>query len=176
MEISLNSTLKGITSIDKDNTKIALGSNQITLTPDSGANLTLTKSDTDKVKISGVANGESTNDAVNFGQLEASKLHFLSVNGGNEKNNNYNNDGAKVANAVAIGVNVEARAKSNGGNAEAKSTVLVGHNLSTDVNNSVVMGSNINIDIEKDDNKKHRKTPWSPSVAGSNSKMHKAPS
>ncbi|THA20727.1 hypothetical protein E5361_09635, partial [Histophilus somni] len=134
LEISLNSTLKGITSIGKDE------NNQITFNGGTkikagGAVLSLSKTSDDKVKISGVADGVAENDVVNFKQLEASKLHFLSVKAPTtpESKNNYNNDGATADGAIAIGV---------GTKATAENAVVIGRDVSIDVKNSFVLGSN----------------------------------
>ncbi|MFY1026897.1 hypothetical protein ACE4RU_03955, partial [Actinobacillus seminis] len=80
---------------------------------------------------------------------DAGKSHYLSVKEPASKAGNYNNDGAKGANSIAIGVDVETK---NG----ADSAVVVGHNLSTDVKHAVVVGSNINIEQNNssDKNKK----------------------
>lgn len=144
VSIKLKEALTGINSVGKDdNNKITFdGGTKIKA---NGAELTLTKDNSNKVKLSGLADGKNEYDAVNFKQLEASKLHFLSVKGDNSKKN-YDNKGAKAANSVAIGVDVEAQ---NG----AESAVLVGHNLNTNVKHSVVMGSNINIEQEANDSK-----------------------
>ncbi|OZN24086.1 hypothetical protein CFY87_10810, partial [Actinobacillus seminis] len=142
--LSLNSDLKNINSVGKDDhNKIAFNTNTTTIKL-GGIDLSLNKTG-DKVKISGVADGVADNDAVNFKQLEASKLHFLSVHKADKSKGNYNNDGAKAANSVAIGVDVEAQTG-------ADSAVLVGHSLSTNVKNSVVVGSNINIEQGSNDN------------------------
>ncbi|WP_249960775.1 YadA-like family protein [Histophilus somni] len=134
LEISLNSTLKGIDSIGKDE------NNQITFNGGTtikagGAVLSLSKTSDDKVKISGVADGVAENDVVNFKQLEASKLHFLSVKALTtpESKNNYNNDGAIADGAIAIGV---------GTKATAENAVVIGRDVSIDVKNSFVLGSN----------------------------------
>ncbi|QQF78067.1 hypothetical protein [Histophilus somni] len=48
-------------------------------------------------------------DAVTVKQLTASKLHYLSVKGpnGTQNGDNYNNDGAKAQNSIAIGVSAK---------------------------------------------------------------------
>ncbi|WP_143432688.1 hypothetical protein, partial [Histophilus somni] len=111
LEIALNTNLKDITSIGKDENNVLTfknstsGGNSADLKV-GGASLTFTKSDNgDKVKISGIADGESENDAVTVKQLTSSKLHYLSVKGPNGTSNgdNYNNDGAKAQNSIAIG-------------------------------------------------------------------------
>ncbi|WWO73894.1 hypothetical protein V4937_04120 [Histophilus somni] len=68
----LSSTLTGIESIAKDKTKISLADTKIKLMPEEGAALTLTKSDTDKVKISGLGDGQidgASNEAITGKQL-----------------------------------------------------------------------------------------------------------
>ncbi|THA39622.1 hypothetical protein E5428_10105, partial [Histophilus somni] len=148
LEISLNSTLKGITSIGKDE------NNQITFNGGTkikagGAVLSLSKTSDDKVKISGVADGVAENDVVNFKQLEASKLHFLSVQGTDKRADNYNNNGAKGTNSVAIGVGASTKSGASGSIAighdaksSAENAVVIGNNVSVDVHSSFVLGSN----------------------------------
>ncbi|THA82847.1 hypothetical protein E6A58_11825, partial [Histophilus somni] len=58
LEIGLSKDLTGIESISNGNTQITLKDNKIELTPDTGAKLTLEKSGTDKVKISGLGDGK----------------------------------------------------------------------------------------------------------------------
>ncbi|QQF78977.1 hypothetical protein [Histophilus somni] len=68
----LSSTLTGVESIAKDKTKISLADTKIKLMPEEGAALTLTKSDTDKVKISGLGDGQidgASNEAITGKQL-----------------------------------------------------------------------------------------------------------
>ncbi|OZN25541.1 hypothetical protein CFY87_02775 [Actinobacillus seminis] len=133
VKISLQEALTGIASVMGKN-----GGTKIEFTNDG---LTLNSK-----KITGLQDGNNDTDAVTFKQLNDSKLHFLSVHDEGKNKGNYNNDGAKAANSVAIGVDVEAQTG-------ADSAVLVGHSLSTNVKNSVVVGSNINIEQEEKDRK-----------------------
>ncbi|QEH10548.1 hypothetical protein E4M08_01195 [Histophilus somni] len=114
LEIALNQNLKDITSIGKDDNNVLTFENGTSGTGGTsptaslkvgGASLTFTKSDDNKVKISGIADGSAENDAVTVKQLTASKLHYLSVKGpnGTQNGENYNNDGAKAQNSIAIG-------------------------------------------------------------------------
>ncbi|WP_249960958.1 YadA-like family protein [Histophilus somni] len=110
LEIALNTNLKDITSIGKDENNVLTfknstsGGNSADLKV-GGASLTFTKTDDSKVKITGLADGTSDGDAVTVKQLTASKLHYLSVKGpnGTQNGENYNNDGAKAQNSIAIG-------------------------------------------------------------------------
>ncbi|WP_143432473.1 hypothetical protein, partial [Histophilus somni] len=87
LEIALNQNLKDITSIGKDDNNVLTFENGTSGTGGTsptaslkvgGASLTFTKSDDNKVKISGIADGSAENDAVTVKQLTASKLHYLS--------------------------------------------------------------------------------------------------
>ncbi|TDF35906.1 hypothetical protein E3U35_10785, partial [Histophilus somni] len=129
--IELNNTLKGINSVGKDNNNIlsfSNGSNSSTSTATlkvGGTDLTFTQTGSNgsqKVKISGVADGVGNDDAVNFKQLEAAKLHYISVRNGTaasatttSTNNNFDNDGAKAPNSIAIGVSAKVENGGNGG-------------------------------------------------------------
>ncbi|MFY1027036.1 hypothetical protein ACE4RU_04705, partial [Actinobacillus seminis] len=145
LEIALNSTLKGITSIGKDdNNKITFdGGTKIKA---NGAELTLTKDNSNKVKLSNVADGKSDYDAVNFKQLEAAKTRYVSINSTEKtEGSNYKNDGAKADKSIAIGVKATA-------NTNAEETVVIGTNIDVNVRNSVALGSNINIEQNSNDN------------------------
>ncbi|TEW26947.1 hypothetical protein E2R48_10120, partial [Histophilus somni] len=117
LEIALNQDLKGITSIGKDGDNVLTFANGASGTSGGnsaelkvgGASLTFTKSDDSKVKITGLADGKNDGDAVTVKQLTASKLHYLSVKGpnGTQNGDNYNNDGAKAQNSIAIGVSAK---------------------------------------------------------------------
>ncbi|WP_143432641.1 ESPR-type extended signal peptide-containing protein, partial [Histophilus somni] len=118
LTIALSDTLKGINSVGKDNNNILSFSNGSNSTSTAtlkvgGTDLTFTQTGTNgnsKVKISGVADGSDQNDAVNFKQLEAAKLHYISVRNDtaasgttSNRNDNFDNDGAKAQNSIAIG-------------------------------------------------------------------------
>ncbi|WP_143432472.1 hypothetical protein, partial [Histophilus somni] len=88
LEIALNTNLKDITSIGKDENNVltfknstsgSSGGNSVELKV-GGATLTFTPTGNgdNKVKISGIADGSAENDAVTVKQLTASKLHYLS--------------------------------------------------------------------------------------------------
>ncbi|WP_075321165.1 ESPR-type extended signal peptide-containing protein [Histophilus somni] len=129
LTIALSDTLKGINSVGKDNNNIlsfSNGSNSSTSTATlkvGGTALTFTKS-SDKVKISNVAEGSQDNDAVNFKQFTEAKLHYISVRNGtvasasattSSRNDNFDNDGAKAQNSIAIGVSAKVENGGNGG-------------------------------------------------------------
>ncbi|THA20720.1 hypothetical protein E5361_09685, partial [Histophilus somni] len=145
LEIALNKDLKGITSIGKDENNVLTFANGASGTSGGnsavlkvgGSELTFTKADGDKVKITGLADGKNEGDAVTVKQLTASQLHYLSVKGnGTQNGDNYNNDGAKGDKSIAIGVGAKT-AESNdgigavalGSGAEVKSEygVAIGH-------------------------------------------------
>jgi trimeric autotransporter adhesin len=109
-------------------------------------------------QITNVAAGTVDTDAVNVAQLKAvqpaTETHYVSVNDGGVQSSNYNNDGAKGLNSLAIGVGAEA----NGDNAIAIGTgsqalksgvVAMGLNAVADytpngyVLNSVAVGTNV---------------------------------
>ncbi|TDF36930.1 hypothetical protein E3U35_10275, partial [Histophilus somni] len=146
LEISLNSTLKGITSIGKDeNNKITF--NGGTKIKAAGAELSLTNTG-NKVKLSNVADGSGDTDAVNFKQLKNSKLHYLSVKGnGTQTGNNYDNDGAKADGAIAIGV---------GASAASENSIAMGKNSKIDetISNAVAIGANNKLRVKGGGNQK----------------------
>ncbi|THA40403.1 hypothetical protein E5428_09475, partial [Histophilus somni] len=143
LEIALNKDLKGITSIGKDTDNVLTFANGASGTSGGnsavlkvgGSELTFTKADGDKVKITGLADGKSDGDAVTVKQLTASQLHYLSVKGnGTSNGDNYNNDGAKGDKSIAIGVNTKTESNATsavalGSGAEVKSEygVAIGH-------------------------------------------------
>ncbi|MBB5152455.1 hypothetical protein HNR69_001925, partial [Histophilus somni] len=140
--IELNSTLKGITSIGKDNdNKIVfdVNSQNSPIIKLGGIDLTLDKT-ANKVRISNVANGVSDNDAVNYSQLKEATLHFVSVKhpSGADSKENYANDGATKDGAIAIGV---------GAKAAAQNAVAIGHNAKSKAENAVVIGNNVSVDV-----------------------------
>ncbi|THA20719.1 hypothetical protein E5361_09690, partial [Histophilus somni] len=113
LEIALNTNLKDITSIGKDGDNVltfknstsgSSGGNSVELKV-GGATLTFTPTGNgdNKVKISGIADGSDGNDVVNVNQLNASKLHYLSVKGNGKSETNYDNLGAKATHSIAIG-------------------------------------------------------------------------
>ncbi|QIO10243.1 ESPR-type extended signal peptide-containing protein [Acinetobacter lanii] len=93
-------------------------------------------------QITGLAAGTNDTDAVNVAQLKAGATHFFSVNNTDTASQNYDNKGAKGANAIAIGVNASAISKDNiaiGTNAKAEVGVGSG---TTDNGNSIAIGTN----------------------------------
>ncbi|WP_429773932.1 YadA-like family protein [Acinetobacter bereziniae] len=87
----------------------------------------------------GKVSSDST-DAVNGSQLYAtnkaiadSQTHYVSINDGGTQTGNYNNDGAKGKNSLAVGINA-----TTGG----ENSVAVGTQSITSGNNAVALGSN----------------------------------
>ena len=110
----------------------ATGSNPVSLTKDglnNGGN-----------RITKVKAGENDDDAVNVKQLNtsinnsvnAAKTHYYSVNDGNNRQGNYNNDGATGDNSLAAGA---------GASATGKNTVAVGLNARAGNDGAVAVGS-----------------------------------
>uniref|UniRef100_UPI003F5476FF trimeric autotransporter adhesin Ata n=1 Tax=Acinetobacter gyllenbergii TaxID=134534 RepID=UPI003F5476FF len=56
-------------------------------------------------RIQNVADGAADSDAATVGQLKAARTHYVSVNDGGQQGGNYENDGAKGLNSIAVGVN-----------------------------------------------------------------------
>ncbi|WP_195836293.1 YadA-like family protein [Campylobacter portucalensis] len=88
-------------------------------------------------KIVNVAPGTKDTDVVILAQLKEgvkqARGHYVSVNGtSQEDNSNYNNDGATKRGAIAIG---------EGAQSKAQNAVVIGKNVSLDVPNSFVLGS-----------------------------------
>ncbi|NNP70596.1 ESPR-type extended signal peptide-containing protein [Acinetobacter sp. Ac_5812] len=61
------------------------------------------------LRITNIAEGVKDNDAVNVSQLKSAvaeaKTHYVSINDNGTKGSNYENDGAKGRNSIAVGVN-----------------------------------------------------------------------
>ncbi|MEB6656511.1 trimeric autotransporter adhesin Ata [Acinetobacter vivianii] len=55
-------------------------------------------------RIQNVADGAVDSDAATVGQLKAARTHYLSVNDNGVQSGNYENDGAKARNSIAVGV------------------------------------------------------------------------
>ncbi|WP_406812058.1 YadA-like family protein [Histophilus somni] len=172
LEIALNKDLKGITSIGKDTDNVLTFANGASGTSGGnsavlkvgGSELTFTKADGDKVKITGLADGKNDGDAVTVKQLTASQLHYLSVKNGTSntstgtRTDNYNNDGAKGDKSIAIGVNTKTDmgaigAVALGSGAEVKSEygVAIGHGtvVGTGAKNSIAISAAKNGDKGK---------------------------
>jgi len=103
-------------------------------------------------QITGVAAGSEDSDAVNLAQLKSTETHFYSVNDDGVEGgdfNNYDNDGASGAGALAAGVNAiatgaHATAVGEYAQANAADSVAVGHSAVVSSNNSdggVAIGS-----------------------------------
>ncbi|WP_312050265.1 ESPR-type extended signal peptide-containing protein, partial [Acinetobacter courvalinii] len=56
-------------------------------------------------RIQNVADGAVDSDAATVGQLKAARTHYVSVNDNGMQGGNYENDGAKGRNSIAVGVN-----------------------------------------------------------------------
>ncbi len=92
-------------------------------------------------QIINVAAGEvsaTSTDAINGSQLFAtnkaiadSQTHYVSINDGGTQSGNYNNDGAKGLNSLAIGVD---------SNAIGSNSVAVGTSNTVEINNGVALG------------------------------------
>ena len=118
--------------------------------------LTFLSKNNEKIKLTNIAAGTADTDAVNVSQLikssEENRIKYFSVKsdktGGGS---NYDNDGAKGQEAVAIGPNaiVEANAASSvalgdGAKVEANaaSAIAIGHKANAQKTNSIAIGSN----------------------------------
>ncbi|QQF79723.1 hypothetical protein JFL53_06715 [Histophilus somni] len=116
-------------------------------------------------KITNVAPGTKDTDVVILAQLkEAMKgvknvgtLHYLSVNNPMQQGSNYNNDGAKGSNSVAIGVDAGTDknatagiAIGKGASSKAQNAIVIGTNVSVDIPNSFVLGSNNKVETTPD--------------------------
>jgi len=55
-------------------------------------------------RIQNVADGAVDSDAATVGQLKAARTHYVSVNDNGVQSGNYENDGAKARNSIAVGV------------------------------------------------------------------------
>jgi len=111
--------------------------------------LTLTRNDGKPIEVTGIA---TTAD------LAANKTHFYSVKSTDEKAGNYNNDGAKGANALAAGVGAVANTQNsiaignsaqilgNGGNSTGTSSIAIGDKAVVTTNGldltSIAIGKN----------------------------------
>ncbi|MCH7315325.1 trimeric autotransporter adhesin Ata [Acinetobacter sp. ANC 3882] len=59
-------------------------------------------------RIQNVADGAVDSDAATVGQLKAARTHYVSVNDNGVQGGNYENDGAKGRNSIAVGVSASA--------------------------------------------------------------------
>jgi autotransporter adhesin len=87
-------------------------------------------------RITNVANGVAPSDAVNVSQLtttvEGAKTHYYSINDNGTQGDNYDNDGATGANAMAAGV---------GAKATGASSTAMGNNAQANNDNDVALGA-----------------------------------
>lgn len=83
-------------------------------------------------QITNLAAGKQDTDAVNVAQLKSARTHFYSVNSEDATAENYNNNGATGANALAAGV---------GAKAEADHSIAIGTNAWTNEGDSRAKGS-----------------------------------
>ena len=111
--------------------------------------LTLNRNEGDPIKVEGIATTS---------QLSANKTHFYSVKSADETAGNYNNDGAKGANALAAGVDAVANTQNsiaignsaqilgNGGNSTGTSSIAIGDKAVVTTNGldltSIAIGKN----------------------------------
>jgi len=159
-QIDINTTTPNLTTFAKDNgiyidmaydlnvssisnsdngNEISLGDeNDKNITFTVGGNeLTFSPSDDGNVTISGVAPGKAPNDAVNVSQLEANTTRYFSVNDGGNKQDNYNNDGAKGENSIAIGPNASTDKNATG-------AVALGDGAKANKQNATAIGKGAN--------------------------------
>uniref|UniRef100_Q0I2J5 Autotransporter adhesin n=1 Tax=Histophilus somni (strain 129Pt) TaxID=205914 RepID=Q0I2J5_HISS1 len=138
-----------------------------------------------KVTAAPTENNHAVNKAYVDEKLQnvSTNLHYLSVKGTDSKkgpDSNYNNDGAKASNSVAIGVGAKVEAPTDtqnyidnaqpnaeggvaiGYNAQskAKNAIVIGTNVSVDIPNSFVLGSNNIVDQNSKGTKKHLKNKY----------------
>ncbi|USA53618.1 trimeric autotransporter adhesin Ata [Acinetobacter sp. C32I] len=83
-------------------------------------------------RIQNVADGAADSDAATVGQLKAARTHYVSVNDGGQQGGNYENDGAKGRNSIAVGVNT---------NSTGSESVAVGSNARGAGTGAVAVGS-----------------------------------
>nr|WP_235505726.1 YadA-like family protein [Variovorax sp. Root411] len=126
-----------------------LNNNGLTIT--GGPSVTNTGINAGNTVITNVAPGVALTDAVNLSQLttqvNASKIHYYSVNDNGTQQGNYANDGATGINALAAGVNALAAGTSgvamgNGARASAADTIAIGSTATADSAEAVAIGKN----------------------------------
>lgn len=122
----------------------------------SGNTLTLTRNDGGTVTVDGIASSTDITNLTNT--VNANKTHFYSVNSTSTTVGNYNNDGAKGANALAAGVGAVANTQNsiaignsaqilgNGGNSTGTSSIAIGDKAVVTTNGldltSIAIGKN----------------------------------
>ncbi|MCH7382398.1 trimeric autotransporter adhesin Ata [Acinetobacter dispersus] len=98
-------------------------------------------------RIQNVADGAVDSDAATVGQLKAARTHYVSVNDNGVQGGNYENDGAKGRNSIAVGVNTTSTGSESvavGSNARSTGTgaVSVGSASETVGSGDVAIGRN----------------------------------
>ncbi|WP_335953909.1 ESPR-type extended signal peptide-containing protein [Acinetobacter higginsii] len=103
------------------------------------------------LRVTNIAEGVKDNDAVNVSQLKSAvaeaKTHYVSINDNGTKGSNYENDGAKGRNSIAVGVNTTSNgieAVAVGSNAKGVGTgaIAVGSASETVGSGDVSIGRN----------------------------------
>lgn len=111
-------------------------------------------------QITGVAAGTNDTDAVNVAQLKAAQTHYFCVNDKGIVKGNFNNDGAKGENAIAIGTEAKAPATSSialgdnatitdwGASVDSSAGIAIGKNaLATGSETKTALGGFIKIEL-----------------------------
>ncbi|WP_202740734.1 ESPR-type extended signal peptide-containing protein [Acinetobacter sp. 'aerobic (ED)'] len=96
-------------------------------------------------RIQNVADGAVDSDAATVRQLKAARTHYVSVNDNGVQGGNYENDGAKGLNSIAVGVNAssagrEAMAMGSGAQAVGSGSVAMGASANTVGRGDVAIG------------------------------------
>ncbi|OBX09771.1 hypothetical protein QV08_00555 [Gallibacterium salpingitidis] len=92
--------------------------------------------DFNTINLNGKALTDDGNGNLTYNGKTVGSLHYLSVNGGtNQSGNNYDNDGAKANNSVAIGVGVT-------NETAAKNSVSIGSSITKANDSSILIGAN----------------------------------
>ncbi|MCH7297300.1 ESPR-type extended signal peptide-containing protein [Acinetobacter higginsii] len=86
-------------------------------------------------RIQNVADGAVDSDAATVGQLKAARTHYVSVNDNGTQGGNYENDGAKGLNSIAVGVNASTN---------AREAMALGSSAKATGSGSIAMGSGSN--------------------------------
>ncbi|MGN5765348.1 ESPR-type extended signal peptide-containing protein, partial [Acinetobacter calcoaceticus] len=86
-------------------------------------------------RIQNVADGAVDSDAATVGQLKAARTHYVSVNDNGVQGGNYENDGAKGLNSIAVGVNASTN---------AREAMALGSSAKATGSGSIAMGSGSN--------------------------------
>ncbi|QHH96179.1 trimeric autotransporter adhesin Ata [Acinetobacter dispersus] len=86
-------------------------------------------------RIQNVADGAVDSDAATVGQLKSARTHYVSVNDNGVQGGNYENDGAKGLNSIAVGVNASTN---------AREAMALGSSAKATGSGSIAMGSGSN--------------------------------